>query len=687
MPNQLIRETSLYLRQHADNPVSWQPWSGAAFAEAIRRDCPVLLSIGYASCHWCHVMAHESFADAETADQMNAGFVNIKVDREERPDIDRVYQTAHQILQGRSGGWPLTVFLDPKTRLPFFTGTYFPKTSRHQMPTFSDVMARVLEVWQMHRSDLEAQSGQLHKTLRALNTLKPSSDLSDAAQTLVLSCQQLLQLADTQFGGFGQAPKFPMTTALQLLLQGAHFEKPALPDTAELLTHSLTCMARGGIFDHVGGGFFRYSTDQQWTIPHFEKMLYDNGLLLALYVNALSVREDNLFRYTAHRTARWLMREMQTGAGGYSASVDADSETGEGAFYAWHKQTVKGLLDEREYSLVETLFGLDKAANFENKWHLRRTDAWPAVVRRLGLQMDEADTDLQQALSKMEKARAKRPAPARDDKIICAWNGVAIKGMALAGLHLDTPAYLDSACRAVDFIRTHLWQNDKLCGVWDQDQANSLDFLDDYACLLDALVTLLACQWRPQDARFALDLAEVVINRFFDSDAGGFFFTAHDHETLISREKPVYDDMVPSGNALLVDALLRLGHLFAEHRYLAVAEETLRSVSTVFSKHPERHASLVCSLRAFSRHKTAVVVLGAPKQLLPWLAVCRRYPESPGYLIARRPENADCLPPHLSAAFAQNTGQTQAFVCRATDCQLPITDLAEFENMMRHSSV
>lgn len=685
MSNRLIQETSLYLRQHADNPVHWWSWGEAAFAEAARRDCPVLLSIGYASCHWCHVMAHESFEDDVVAAQMNSCFVNIKVDREERPDVDKVYQTAHQLFHKQGGGWPLTVFLDPQTRTPFFTGTYFPKTSRLQMPAFSEVMDWVLETWQQQKSNVQSQGEQLRGALQAIHAPVAAAKLPDVEKMLALSCERLLRAADTQFGGFGQAPKFPMTTNLRLLFECVYFKQPELPGASHLLIHSLTCMARGGIFDQVGGGFFRYSTDQQWAIPHFEKMLYDNGLLLSLYASMLAHHKDNLFRDTVQRTARWLMLEMQSESGAYSASIDADSEGGEGAFYVWHKQAVKSLLDEQEYNLVETLFGLDKAANFEGQWHLRRTDAWHAVVRRLGLQADKAERLLQQALAKLQQERQSRPAPVRDDKVICAWNGLAIKGMAQASWYLDEPAYMDSAHRALDFIRTHLWRDGRLCSLWDQGQVKPLGFLDDYACLLDALLTLLGCRWRAQDARFALDLADAAIAHFFDSDAGGFFFTAHDHEVLISREKPMGDDTVPSGNALLADSLLKLGHLFAEPAYLEAAEATLRSVSSAWSEYPEMYSSLVCSLHTFNRHKSIVIVLGPADQLPAWLAVCRQYPATASYAIPCQPENANCLPPHLLASFEKAQNQVQAFVCHETSCQLPVFKLSDFAALMAQS--
>ena len=690
MTQQFSNETSLYLRQHADNPVDWWPWCDAAFAEAVQRDCPVLVSIGYASCHWCHVMAHESFEDAVSAAQMNREFVNIKVDREERPDVDQFYQYLHQQLHQSPGGWPLTVFLNPKTRLPLFTGTYFPNRRRHQMPAFAEVMTAVTDAWLDRRTDLEAQGEQIQAALAVLaNSPLGTGTLPNLDATLKLGKERLLQAADRAAGGFGQAPKFPMLTSLRLLLAVGYYEKRIDDEALTHLRRSLIGMARGGLFDHVGGGFFRYSTDEKWLIPHFEKMLYDNAQHLSLYAEALPVLDDGLLAQSVRRTADWLQREMQTAEGGYCASVDADSNGREGAFYVWQRREIEKLLSDDEYILAETLYGLDRAPQFEDAWHLHRTDSWPSVLRRLNLDEAEGQARLESIWRRLRQARAERPPPTRDAKIITAWNGLAIKGMVQAAQALDEPAYWQSARLALDFICKQMWRDNRLGGVYDQGQMKPQAFLDDYACLMDALLKMMAYRWRAEDAQMALALADVVLNHFRDSEAGGFYFTSDEDDPLPLRHKPMEDAMVPCANALIAGALHQLGHLFARGDFLEAAEETLLSFTKAIADYPEQHAQLVWTLRQLQRTETTVVIYGPEAALAERQAWLKPYVNVSCFAIPV--EAAQPLPPYLqdelkdvvAADSKNNRTVPQIYLCHQLTCQPPCTERSDLEAMLK----
>ena len=380
--NQLKNEPSLYLQQHASNPVQWHPWGSDALEGALDKDKPILLSIGYSSCHWCHVMAHESFEDELTASVMNENFVNIKVDREERPDIDQIYQTAHQLLTQRSGGWPLTMFLDPKTHLPFFGGTYFPPSPRFNLPGFKDLLMRVASTYRENKSDLATQQEQLRNALAQM-TQQGEVQGIDVVQLLIAARDQLASRYDQAHGGFGTAPKFPMPANIDRLLRHWSYSRRQERidrDSFNMALTTLTRVARGGIYDHVGGGFCRYSPDNEWMIPHFEKMLYDNGTLMSLYADALGLGPDPLFESALRETAEWIVRDMQHPQGGYFTSLDADSNGVEGSYYVWRRNEIKNLLDGDEYLIIETLYGLDKPPNFEGKWNFHRRDAWHSVI-------------------------------------------------------------------------------------------------------------------------------------------------------------------------------------------------------------------------------------------------------------------------------------------------------------------
>ena len=677
--NHLIDQTSPYLRQHAHNPVDWYPWGAAALDKARREDKPILLSIGYSACHWCHVMAHESFEDAATAKLMNALFVNIKVDREERPDLDKIYQTAHQLLAQRSGGWPLTMFLMPDDQLPFFGGTYFPPEPRHGLPGFKDLMQQIARAYRQQRDAIANQNESLRDVLQRMTLTPPSATALDAVP-LAAALRELEQHFDRQHGGFGRAPKFPHPSSLEFLLRRA--QRLAGKDAERSVVMAgltLTRMAQGGIFDQLGGGFARYSVDAEWMIPHFEKMLYDNGPLLALYSQAAAASGDTLFARTARETTQWVMREMQAPEGGYYSSLDADSEGAEGKFYAWADGEIHALLNADEYPLFARRFGMDRAANFEDHWHLHGYVTEEKLAAEFGLSAERVAALLDSARRKLFSAREQRIRPGRDDKILTAWNALMIKGMASAGRHLECDDCIDSAQHALDFIRMRLWQDGRLLATYKDGHAHLPAYLDDYAFLIDAIIELLQTRWRAGDLRFATQLADVLLAHFEDREQGGFFFTADDHEQLIQRPKPLADESMPSGNGIAALALGRLGHILGETRYLAAAERTLKAAWPAMTEMPYAHVALIIALEEFLDPPQTIVLRGAGAALEKWRAHCAQ-PYVPGRIVLAIPSGETDLPGSLAERKAQ--GDVVAYVCQGMTCQTPVTSLAELEKRL-----
>lgn len=673
MANRLAQETSPYLQQHAHNPVDWYPWNEEALALARREDRPILLSIGYSACHWCHVMAHESFEDSEVAAVMNRLFVNIKVDREERPDLDQIYQLAHQMLTQRAGGWPLTMFLTPDGA-PFFGGTYFPKQPRYGLPGFPDLLERVAEAYRSRRGDIEEQNRSLLAVLARTGPEAGGAAQPLSAAPIAQAIDQLAEHFDRRFGGFGGAPKFPHAPDLELLLRQGDGR---VRDMA-LLT--LRRMAEGGIYDQLGGGFCRYSVDAYWAIPHFEKMLYDNGPLLRLYAEAWRVTGDPLFRRVAEETAAWVMREMQAPEGGYYSSLDADSEGEEGKYYVWTPQEVRSLLTADEYAVVERHYGLDRPANFEGRhWHLHVAKAPEEVAALLERTPEQCQVLLSAARAKLLAARERRVRPGRDEKVLTSWNALMIAGMAHAGRLLDRPDWLDSARRALEFIKAALWRDGRLLATYKDGRAHLNAYLDDYAFLLNALLAMMEAQFRGEDLDFARRLAQVLLEQFEDPAEGGFFFTSHDHERLIHRAKPGHDNATPSGNGVAALALQRLGHLLGESAYVDAAARVLQLFRSHFERAPGGSSTLLTALGEHLVPARIVVLRGPDAQVGEWL---RRLAAVAGAdtLVLALTESASGLPGVLDHPVPS---RVNAWVCSGVKCLAPIDDFACLERVCK----
>lgn len=672
MANHLISQTSPYLLQHAHNPVDWYPWGEEAFERARREKKPIHLSVGYAACHWCHVMAHESFEDDAVAHVLNDLFINIKVDREERPDVDRIYQIAQQMLTQRSGGWPLTMFLTHDDHRPFFGGTYFPKEARHGLPAFADILRRVSEYYRQHQAELRQQNDALMSAFEELAPPPASADMQLTDAPIKASRDLLGKKFDGQYGGFGGAPKFPNPKSIERLMRDWHATSgQTQPDLQALYMATLTLrrMGEGGINDQLGGGFSRYSVDEYWMIPHFEKMLYDNGALLAVYADAAVATGDRFYADVAARTAEWAIREMQSPEGGYYCSFDADSEGHEGKFYVWNRDEVRAALTDAEYAAFAERFGLDRAANFEGHWHLHV------------FQSNESQEPLiESARAKLLAIRNARVWPARDEKILTSWNALMIRGMAIASRALGRADFAESATAALRFIHSKLWSNGKLLATYKDGRAHLNAYVDDYVFLVDAILELQQTRFNSAELKFAGELLGVVLAHFVDADAGGLFFTSDDHETLIHRSKSFADDATPSGNGIAAFVFQRMGHLLGEPRYLQAAEHILRAAWLGIEKYPHAHTSLLNALEELLNPPETLILRGDRSEITSWAQELHKL-YAPRRMVLAVPADAPDLPSAL--AEKPSVGRAVAYVCRGSTCSSPVDSLSGLVNRLR----
>ena len=684
MANRLAKETSPYLLQHADNPVDWYPWGNEAFDLARDSGKPVMLSIGYSACHWCHVMAHESFEDAETAELMNRLFVNIKIDREERPDIDKIYQTAHQLLTQRGGGWPLTMFLNPDNQRPFFGGTYFPKESRYGMPAFGELLQQVATYYGEQPDDVRNQGQKLKEIFDQLEPTSVSTTSALTATPLQEVRERLAQTFDRDYGGFGSAPKFPHPGIIERLLRhwraSASSSEPDI-DALFMATLTLTRMAEGGIYDHLGGGFCRYSVDRYWQIPHFEKMLYDNGPLLALYAQAYLATGERQFARTATQTADWILADMRSPDGSFYSTRDADSEGEEGRYYVWTPEQVAALLETDDYPVFARHFGLDGDANFEGRWHLTVRASLNEVAKESDRVVSDVETAIERARTTLLIERTTRIAPGRDEKQLTAWNALTIRGLAIAGRILERDDLISAAATAADFIRDKLVIDGRLFANYKDGEARFPAYLDDHAFLLDALIELLQTNWNTVNLDFAIGIAELLLNHFEDNDSGGFFFTANDHEQLMHRPKPLADEAMPSGNGVAAYALQRLGHLIGENRYIDAVERSLQHAWQAMDEYPHGHVTLLTALEEYLTPPEIIIIRGRQDEISRWRDDAAKL-YAPGRLVFAIDESEMDLPGALALRKVV-PGETVAYRCLGTHCELPVTEWSTLARQLR----
>jgi uncharacterized protein len=669
--NRLAGETSPYLRQHADNPVDWYPWGDEAFEKARAEDKPVLLSVGYSSCHWCHVMAHESFEDPDVAAVMNRLVVSVKVDREERPDVDGIYMQAVQAMTGR-GGWPMTVFLDPDGR-PFFGGTYFPKEERHGMPGFVSVLDAVDEAWRSRRDDLLEQAGKLAKVLERTGSLGATGEgPAPSSEILARGYESIRAQYDPQFGGFGPAPKFPQAMTLDFLLRT--FVRNQAPETLDMVRVSLDAMAAGGMYDQVGGGFHRYSTDAHWLVPHFEKMLYDQALLTSAYLHAHLVTGEPRYRRVVEETIGYVLRDLRHEHGGFFSAEDADSEGVEGKFYLWSLDEIARVCGE-DASEVVRYFGATEGGNFEDPHTGYRGNILHVVDRS-----EDPPETVRRALPKLFTAREQRVRPGLDDKVLLAWNALFLRSLAEAAAALERADWMDAARRNARFLLTELRRDDgRLLRSWQAGRANHLAYAEDYAALLEALVTLAEVDdvaWLA-DAR---GVADELQRLFHDDEGGGFFTTGTDAESLIVRPKEYQDNATPAENSLASNGLLRLAALTGVGRYEVPAEEVLRLLGAVLAEHASAFAYLLGALERLVTPPLEVAVIGDTDDGADAL---RR--EVHGRLLpaavtvgAAPGVGADITPLLTDRALVD--GKPTAYVCEHFACRRPVTSPEELRS-------
>ena len=656
----MAEETSPYLRQHADNPVDWYPWGSEAFAAARSEDKPILLSVGYSACHWCHVMAHESFEDPEIAAVMNRLFVNVKVDREERPDVDALYMEVVQALTGH-GGWPMTVFMTPEGK-PFFGGTYFPKAPRGGMTSFPELCQRIDEVWRTRRDDLTAQAVELTGALGRTSRLTPADDLPDAGATLDEALQSLLAQHDATWGGFGGAPKFPQAMSLEVLVRAVARNGPAANDARAALETSLDAMASGGMYDHLGGGFARYSVDNVWLVPHFEKMLYDQALLARVYLHAWQATGLDRYRQVLDETIGYVLRELRHDEGGFFSAEDADSEGEEGRFYVWSPDDIRSVLSGSDDTLADRVvefYGVTAEGNFE--------DSGRSILNRIHARGDLArPDDVEAARAQLFDARELRVRPGLDDKVLTEWNGLMLATLAEAAAATGRDDWRAAAVRNGEFLLERLRREDgRWLRSWQADGgARHLAYAADYGALLDGFVRLAEATGEARWIEAARDTAGGLLDLFWDDENGGAFTTGSDAEQLVASTKDLMDNATPSANSLAAVGLLRLAALTGEDRFREAAETALRLTGPLVSQHPTAFGHLLIALDLVAHGVDEVVIPGDDRADLVE-AVQRAY--VPNAVLAWGEA--------YDSPLWEGREDGQAYVCRDFACQLPSTDV------------
>ena len=687
MPNHLNNETSPYLLQHAHNPVDWYPWGEEALTRAKADDKPILLSIGYSACHWCHVMAHESFEDPDTARLMNEHFINIKVDREERPDIDAIYMQAVQAISGH-GGWPMTMFLTPDGR-PFYGGTYYPPSPRQGMPAFKQILESVASSYQHRKGDIAQSATQLTQQLSNQAMLQMArEDLN----RLILD--EAFLSFEKQFdkvqGGFGGAPKFPQPMNLEFLLRVFH--RTRYPAALAMIEKTLQKMARGGMYDQLGGGFHRYSVDARWLAPHFEKMLYDNAQLARLYMHAWQATGNPFYQRIATETLDYVAREMLNTQGGFYSTQDADSEGEEGKFYLWTPQEVVDVLGKDDAHIFNAYYDVSEHGNFEERNILNVPRDEDIVAKELGIRIDALHAALARCKPKVYAARAQRIWPGRDDKVLTAWNGLMLAAFAEAARVLKRDDYREIAVRNAEFLLRELSPSGgrdasplRLLRTWKEGRAKLNGYLEDYADLADGLLCLYEATFDPRWFSGARSLADTMIDQFWGDDIGGFYDTAHDHETLITRPRDVFDNATPSGGSVAAWILLRLAIMAGDEDYARRAVESIKGVSTLMKRYASGFGQWLSALDFYLSHPKEIALLGDLASPLTQALIDIVFkPYLPNRVVMHAPGSGDGVA--LGPLLEDKTlvaGQPAAYVCQNYTCQAPVSDPLVLEQQLR----
>jgi uncharacterized protein YyaL (SSP411 family) len=682
--NRLIHESSPYLLQHAANPINWFPWGQEAFETAKREDKPIFVSIGYSTCHWCHVMERESFSDKEVAELLNKNFIAIKVDREERPDIDSVYMTVTQALTG-SGGWPMTIFMTPDKK-PFYAGTYFPKHQRWGRPGMMELLPKIAEAWRNDRQKILTSADQITQHVIRLSNRQPGTKLDQ--EILGQARQFFVQAYDPEYGGFVKSPKFPAPHQLNFLLRRYYHtrDKQALA----MVEKTLTQMRLGGIYDQLGFGFHRYSTDARWLVPHFEKMLYDQAMLIMAYTEAYQATGKAFYAMVAEEIITYVLRDMTSAQGGFYSAEDADSEGIEGKFYLWTPKEIKTLLGEKDAALFNQVFNVKDGGNFEdagpghhidqNILHLQKP--LPELAKEVGIPENQLNKQLEVSRQILFDARQKRIHPFKDDKILTDWNGLMIAALAKAGYVLDKQAYTTAASTAADFILQNLTaDNGRLLKSYRKGKAGSAAHLNDYAFMVWGLIELYQATYKANYLADAITLNEQMLAHFWDEQNGGLYITADDGEELLVRSKEIYDGAIPSGNSVAVYNLLRLAHMTGKTDYMEKAEGIIKAFSDPVKQYPAGHSQLMVALEYALNPNYEVVIVGEPqKQDTRLMLAALRRPFIPEKIVLFRTTDKSTaraiteIAP-FTRSMATRNGQATAYVCQKFACRLPTTSI------------
>jgi uncharacterized protein YyaL (SSP411 family) len=673
--NHLINETSPYLLQHAHNPVDWYPWGEEAFAKAKAEDKPVLVSIGYSACHWCHVMEHESFEDEETARLMNEHFVNIKVDMEERPDVDQIYMTFVQLTTGR-GGWPMNVFMTAD-KLPFFGGTYFPPVSRYNMPGFKQILLSVAEAYRDKRDELMHSANDILGEMRRVG-LSEFSPVGLSVEQLDTAFNSFARTFDAVNGGFGGAPKFPPSMSLEFLLR--YYKRTGNENALDIVKKTAEKMAYGGICDQLGGGFHRYAVDAVWLVPHFEKMLYDNAQLIRVYLHLYQITKDELYKRVAGETLAYVMREMLDETGAFYSTQDADSEGVEGKFFVWTPEEIEEIIGEKDAQIFSFFYDVSEEGNFEEK-NILNIKVSPAETAKL-FKLTEAELNeiLSSGRERLFAVREKRIKPFRDEKVLTAWNGLMLAAFAEAAAVLDREDLLDVARRNADFVLENLQKDSRLLRTWKDGEAKLNAYLEDYANFADGLLELYQASGETRYLKEAKRLADVMVTEFWDEERGGFFFTSNDHEELLVRTKDYTDNASPSGNSAAADVFLKLAKLAGDERYERFAVTVLRLTAPQIGRYPQGFGRALSAIEFYINKVKEVVIIGKKGSDLEKEIFREFLPSKVVVLSENARDDAEFIP--LLRDRGMIDGKPTAYVCEDFVCQRPVTAADELKGQL-----